>query len=272
MKQFFLSRKKAVVCTLALLVIGGITMSFLNSPLGYDTFTGDDFVYEGCSVDTLPDKESIKMKDFEKLQAELDRISGAVDAELKGIDFLKLQKDAIAQAMKEVDMDRVMKNVELSLKNIDLEQMMANVSKSLKDIDLNFKSAEIEKALTEAGKEIEKATLELKEVDKEAIKKELAKAKIEIEKSKLEIERIDMNKIMHEARAGINKAKDEMKLTKEMFTEMEKDGLINSTAGYTIEYKNKVLYIDGKKQDEKTTDKYRKYFRQDHFKMTIEKE
>lgn len=257
MKQFILRRKKAITSTLAILLIGGITMSFLNSPLGYDQFTGDDgFVYEGCSVDTLPDNESIKMKDFEKLQAELDKISGEVGAELKGIEFLKLQKDAIAQAMKEVEM----------------EKMMANVSGSLKNADLNFKSAEIEKALAEAGKEMEKAKLELKEVDKEAIKNELAQAKIEFEKSRLEIEKIDLGKIMYEARAGIDKAKDEMKLTKEMFTEMEKDGLVNSKTGFTIEYKNKELYIDGNKQNERTTDKYRKYFKQDNFKMTIEKE
>ncbi len=177
-----------------------------------------------------------------------------------------------SKALKAIDMEKMMKTVELSLKNIDLDKMMADVSTSLKNVDLNFKSADIEKALAEAGKEMEKAKLELKEVDKEAIKKELARAKIEIEKSKGEIEKIDMSKIMDEARAGIDKAKDELKLTKEMFTEMEKDGLIDSKAGFTVEYKNKELYIDGKKQDEKTTDKYRKYFKQDHFKMTIEKE
>lgn len=273
MKQFILKHKKAITGALAMLLIGGITMSFQDSPLGYSKFTGqDDFVYEGCCTDTMPDKEGITMKDFDKLQAQLDKTLGEVGAELKNLDFTKLQKDAMTQALKEVDMDKIMKNVELSLKNIDLDKMMADVSASLKNIDLNFKSAEIEKALAEAGKEIEKAKLELKEVDKEAIKKELAKAKKEIEKSKLEIDKIDMNKIMDEARAGIDKAKDELKHTKAMFTEMEKDGLINSKAGFIIEYKNKELYIDGKKQDEKITDKYRKYFKQDHFKMTIEKE
>ena len=273
MKQFILKQKKAITGTLAMLLFGGITMSFLDSPLGYNKFTGEDeFTYEGCYTDTLPEKEGMKMKDFDKLQAQLDKVLGEVDAELKGIDFTKIQKDAMETALKEVDMEKIMKNVELSLKNIDLDKMMADVSTSLKNADLNVKSAEIEKALAEARREIEKAKLELKEVDQEAIKKEMDKAKKEIEKSKLEIEKMDMNKIMDEARAGIDKAKDELKLTKAMFTEMEKDGLINSKAGFTIEYKNKELFIDGKKQDEKTTDKYRKYFKQDHFKMTIEKE
>jgi len=273
MKQFILNRKKAITGTIAMLLIGGITMSFSNIPLGYSEFTGEDeYVYSTCSIDTVPDKEGIKMKDFDKLQGELDMALGKVGAELKGIDFSKLQKDAAELALKEVDMEKIMKSVELALKSIDLDKTMADVSSSLKNLNLDYKNAEVEKALAEATKEIDKAKLELKEVDKEAIKKELANAKKEIEKSKLEIEKIDMNKIMDEARAGIDKAKEELKLTKEMFVEMEKDGLVNSKAGFTIEYKNKELYIDGKKQDAKTTDKYRKYFKEDHFKITIEKE
>ena len=114
--------------------------------------------------------------------------------------------------------------------------------------------------------------LEIKDIDQDAIKKELDKAKMEIEKARVEIDKIDMDKIMKEARESIDKAKEELRLTKEMFTEMEKDGLIDPKQGFTIEYKNKDLYIDGKKQSAKTTDKYRKYFKKDHFKMTIEKE
>jgi chromosome segregation ATPase len=273
MKQFILTRKKAITGFFAMLLISIISMSFLDLPLGYSELTGEDeFTYEGCSTDTLPEKEGITMKDFDKLQSELDKTLGKVGAELKGIDFEKLQKNAAELELKEIDMDKIMKSVELSLKSIDLEKTMAEVSSSLKDLKIDYKKEEVEKALAEATKEIDKAKLEIKEIDKETIKKELANAKKEIEKSKLEIEKIDMNKIMDEAREGVDKAKEELKLTKEMFTEMEKDGLINSKAGFTIEYKNKEFYIDGKKQDEKTTDKYRKYFKEDHFKIIINKE
>ncbi len=273
MKQFILKHKKAIAGTFAMLMIGFSTMSFPDSPLGYSKFTGEnDLVNEGGCTDTLPEKEGITMKDFDKLQSELDKALGKVDAELKGIDFEKIQKDAVELAMKNIDIEKIMKNVELSLKDIDLDKIMADVNSSLKNANIDYKKEDVEKALAEANKEIEKAKKEIKEIDKEAIKKEMAEAKKEIEKSKLEIEKIDMNKIMDEARAGIDKAKEELKLTKEMFTEMEKDGLVNSKAGFTIEYKNKELYIDGKKQDEKTTDKYRKYFKEDHFKITIEKE
>ena len=57
-----------------------------------------------------------------------------------------------------------------------------------------------------------------------------------------------------------------------MFNEMEADGLINTRDGFTIEYKDKDLFINGNKQPEKVTDKYRKYFKGDHFKITIDKE
>ncbi|MFZ1371514.1 MAG: hypothetical protein WAR78_14090 [Ferruginibacter sp.] len=275
MKHFILKNKEALTGTIAFLLIGAMTMSFQDSPFGYSKFLEKDAVKvsAGCA-DTIPDKEfmeSMKMKDFDKLQSELDRTLKQVDAELRKIDLSGIEKQ-IESSLKSVDMEKIMKDVELSLKSIDMDKMMAGVSSSLKDIDLKHNSAVIEKALAEAKKEIENAKLEIKDIDKAAMKKEMANAEKEIEKARAEIKKIDLDKIMDEARAGIDKAKAELKLTKEMFTEMEKDGLIKSKKGFSIEYKNKDLYIDGKKQPGKVTDKYRKYFKEDPYKITIEKE
>jgi len=104
------------------------------------------------------------------------------------------------------------------------------------------------------------------------ISKELEQAKIEIEKSKSEIKNIDMDKVMKEARDGIAEAKEELKQTKAMFNEMEKDGLISQKDGFSIEFKDKDLYINGKKQPENVADKYRKYTKDKNFKITIDKE
>ena len=82
----------------------------------------------------------------------------------------------------------------------------------------------------------------------------------------------DMSKIMKEVQEGIEKAKQELKQVKAMFNEMEKDGLINPKQGFSIAYKGKDLYINGTKQSEQVTDKYRKYFKEDHFEITIDKE
>ncbi len=275
MKQFILKNKKALTGTFAILLIGAVTMSFQDTPFSYHKFAAPEyFNLQECLKDTLPEndfKGSLKMKDFDKLQIELDRSLLKVNEEMKKIDLSKLQQE-IESSLKSVDMEKIMNNVELSLKSIDLEKMLADVSSSLKDSKLDLKTEEIEKAMQEVKKEIEKAKLEIKEVDRDAIKKELEKAKSEIDKSKLEIDKIDMTKIMKEAMEGIDEAKEELKLTKELFNEMEKDGLINAKKGFTLEYKDKQLYIDGEKQLEKTTAKYRKYFKNEHFKIKIDKE
>ncbi len=276
MKQFILKHKKAIAGTIAVLLIGGITMSFQDSPFSYTKFTVQEEpdMSPKCAQDTVPEKEnsgSLKMKDFDNLQNVLDKSLVDAVAEIKKIDFAKIQKD-IEASLKSVDMAKIMEDVNRSLKAVDMDKLMADVTSSLNDIDWGEKNEEIEKALIEAKKEIEKAKLEIRDIDRGKIEKELDKAKLEIEKSRTEIDKIDLTKIMSEAREGIDKAKEELKLTKEMFNEMEKDGLINSKEGFTIEYKNKDLYIDGKKQSEKTTGKYRKYFKQDHFKIRIDKE
>jgi hypothetical protein len=274
MKQFILKHKAALTGTIALLLVGGITMSFQDSPFSYNKYlVEENFDSPGGCSDTLPDKEfnsSMKMKDFDKLQSQLDGSLLEVTDQLKKIDLDKLRKE-IDESLKDVDMEKIKKDVELALKNIDMDRMMAGVKSSLKNLNKEYINADIEKALAEATKEIENAKLEIKDIDKEVLK-ELENARKEIEKGKLEIEKIDFDKIMVEARTGIDKAKEELKLIKEMFVEMEKDGLVDPKKGFTVEYKNKELYIDGKKQPEKTTDKYRKYFKNDHFKMIIEKE
>jgi hypothetical protein len=282
MKQFLLKHKKTVIGTAAVLLIGGITMSFQDSPFSYNRFTVQDTQLQQdppkkyCN-DTVPEKNyhgSMTMKEFDNLQNVLDKTLVDVMDQVKKIDLSKIQKDVEA-ALKSVDMEKIMRDVNLSLKNVDLDKIMADVNLSLKNIDWKDKDGEIEKAMKEVQKELEKVKLELKDIDKEAIQKEMEKAKLEIEKSKTELgklEKIDMDKIMKEAKEGIEEGKTELRLIKEMFNEMEKDGLIDPKKGFTIEYKDKDLYIDGKKQSEKTTDKYRKYIKDDHFKITIEKE
>lgn len=275
MKEFIFKNKKAITSAIAVLLIGGITMSFQDTPFSYNRFAvPENQEPKICCKDTVPEKGSdgsMTMKDFDNLQQVLDKSLLQTMEEMKKIDFPKIQKE-IEASLKTVDMEKILKDVQLSLKSIDLDKILADVKSSLSNIDWADKNEELEKALKEAKKEIEKAKLEIKDLDQEAIKKEMEKAKAEIEKSKGEMDRIDMDKIMNEARDGIDKAKEELNRTKEMFNEMEKDGLIDSKEGFTIEYKNKDLYIDGKKQTEKTTEKYRKYFKKDHFKIRIEKE
>jgi len=102
--------------------------------------------------------------------------------------------------------------------------------------------------------------------------KEKQKAELEIEKSKKDIKNIQVDEFMKTAKEGISKSIIELRLKKEMFTEMEKDGLIKPQEGFTIEYKDKNLFINGKKQNQATTDKYKKYIKGDSFKISIAKD
>ncbi len=268
------AQKKAITGIAAMLLVGAITMSFKDSPVPYGKFIVKEKVQsaKNCN-DTVPKKnrDAMKMEDFEKLQTELDETLLLVGEEMKKVDISKIKAE-IEKAIKEVDMDKIRNEVDLALKKIDMDKMLADVRSSLKNTDNDLMSETIEKVLGEAKMEIEKAKIEINKIDNEKLDQELAKAKKDMEKAKMEIEKIDMDKIMAEAKEGIDKAKAELRLTREMFNEMEKDGLIYSKKGFTIEYKNKTLYIDGKKQDEKTADKYRKYFQQEDFKITIDKD
>jgi len=205
-------------------------------------------------VDTVPDKFSnhtLSMKELDDLMITLE-----------------LDMSGLEKSLKEIDMDHISKQVELSLKEIDMEKIMADVQLSLSDIDWKEHEGEIKKALEEAKAEMQEAKLELKSINKDEIKKELEQAKKELEKTKIELKEIDMDKIRKEANEGIKEAKADLELTREMFKEMEKDGLVDSKKGFTVEFKNKELFINGVKQSSKITEKYRK-FKEGDFKMKI---
>jgi DNA-binding IscR family transcriptional regulator len=269
MKQFILKHKNAVIGITAALLIGGVTMSFQDSSFFNQNFNDQDVL-----TDSVPDKHTeghMKMKDFDKLDEQLDEVLDQLGTQLKNINFGEIEK-TVEASLKTVDMESIMKTVEISLKDIDVEKIVAEATASIKDINWEGKEGDIKQALKEAKEEMEKAKTEMKNINTDEIKKELENAKKEMEKAKLEFKNIDMDKIMREAKEGVNKGREELRQLKTMFNEMEKDGLINSKAGFTLEYKDKDLYIDSKKQPEQVTDKYRKYFKEDHFKITIDKE
>jgi hypothetical protein len=269
MKQFIVKHKNAVKGTAAALLIGIILMSFEETPLLFQPYN-----LQASFDDTLPEKtneSSMKMKDFDKLNQDLNKTLSETDEQIKKIDLDKIQDDVL-KSLKDIDLNKILKETERSIQKIDFDKILSDVKSSLKDLNYDDKNSEISLAMNEARKEIEKVKIEISKIDKVAIEKEIAKAKEELEKNKIELKKIDTDKFREEIRNGINKAKEELNQTKAMFTEMEKDGLIDSKQGFTIEYKDKELFINGTKQPENVADKYRKYFSKDHFKIKIDKE
>lgn len=268
MKQFMLKHKKAIGIATGFVLIAGISFSFIDSPLVTQVLN------EQQVQDTIPEKkkdDAMTMKEFDNLIKDLDKEMLQVSEEVKKIDVEAMLKN-VDVSLKEMDLAKLSKDIELSLKDVDVEKIMAEVQSSLKDINWEKENAEVTEALKEAKEEIAKAKVEIEKVDMEEVKKELANARAEMEKSKAEIAKIDVDKIMKEAKEGIDKAKEELSAIKTMFTEMEKDGLISSKEGFKIEYKNKDLYITGNKQKQSVTDKYRKYFKDEHFEIQIDKD
>ncbi len=260
MKQFIQKHKRSITGTSALLLVGLAALSFQDTPL---LQAQKQLMIPQEQADTLPPEKKMTMQEFDNLTANIDVELKRVTEELKKIDMGAIARQ-VEQSLKGVDLSSVMQTVASSLKAIDFDKLGKDITLSLKDVDCGKINVEIAQAMKEAKAEISK-------VNMEEVKKEMAEAGKELEKARLELKAIDMDKIMQEANEGIGKAKNELTQLRTMFTEMEKDGLINTKAGFTVEFKNKVLFINGIKQSQQITDKYQSYFKDDHFKISIDK-
>ncbi|MEP7107417.1 MAG: hypothetical protein ABI760_05530 [Ferruginibacter sp.] len=265
MNQFIKQNKKIIAGITACLFIGGLTMSFQNTPFGpldkIDTLTDIQ--------DTLPEKAKegeakMNMKDFDQLIRNMDKEMLKMNQEITKIDFDKINKE-IAASLNKVDFDKIKTGIDKAMKDIDFAKIEQGVKSALDGIDWTKINSDLKVSLQDAKKEIDK-------MDMTEVKREIEKARQEIERSRDEIKKINLDEIMTNANAGIVKAKEELLQTKEMFIEMEKDGLIDQKEGFTIEYKDKTLFINGKKQSESIRDKYIHYIKGDGFKISISKE
>ncbi len=265
--NFFRKNKHAILSTAALVLVGGIALSFQDSPFNY--LNPYNTQVQTDQSDTVPDKKccgdnKMTMKEFEKLPETIDMGMLKAGEALKNIDWASIEK-TVNEALKNVDMDKLKLQVENAMKEVDFAKISTDISNALKEVDMQKLNTELKTAMEEARKE-------LSEVKLDELKKEMENAKQEIEKSKDEIKKIDFEKIMKEAKDGIEKAKTQLKNYKLMFDEMEKDGLISKKAGFSVKYKNKELFINDKKQPDEVTKKYSHYFKEDQFNITIEKE
>jgi hypothetical protein len=248
----------------ACLLIGAISMSFQNlyGPLEkLDSLTG--------LQDSIPEKDQgndqeMSMKQYDQLLLKMDKEIIKMQQEIGKLNLDKMHKEIVA-SLGQVNFDKIQLDIDKALKEVDFKKIEKGVKTALKDIEWDKVNNEVKLSLQDAKKEIEK----IKMTD---IKKQMEAAKLELKKSKSEIEKINFEEIMKNANKEIVKAKEELKLTKAMFNEMEKEGLIDQKEVFSIEFKNKTLFINGKEQSEATLDKYQKYIKGDSFKIAISKE
>ena len=266
MYQITQKNKKIIVGIAVCLLIGGVTMSFQNTPFGpIDKLDSLTDIQDTIPLEKIKDAEAkMSMRDFDLLLQNIDNEMLKMQKEVNRIDFDKMQQQ-ITASLDKVDFGKIKIDIDKAMKEIDFAKIEQGVKTALREIDWDEVNDNVKISLQNAKKEIEK-------INMEAVKKEMEKVKLEIENSRNEIKNINIDEIMKNANAGISKAKDELRLTKQMFNEMEKDGLINQKEGFTIEYKDKTLIINGKKQSEAISHKYQQYIKGDSFKISISKD
>ena len=249
------------------ITIGCITMAFQDS-------SNVKTKKQHAITDTVPGKKNnfdFDKKDFDKSFEEMNKELENAANKIKDIDFEKLSQQ-IQESIKKIDLDKIKVEIENSMKKVDMDKIKADIRKSMKEIDYEKISADVQRAVKDATasintEEIRKELEQLKTLNLEEIKGEMNNAREEMEKNKDKIKQ------------DLEKAKEEMKNTKSKLSiiktitfEMGKDGLINPDGDYTIEYKDKVLKINGKQQSQEITDKYREYFNGEDFRIHKKKE
>lgn len=214
--------------------------------------------------------EKLSKEDWGKVQIDIDKAMNDIDMNkinqqvkdaLANVDLEKIQRDVNA-ALKGIDLGKIKMQVDESLRSIDCDKLRETINSSLNKVDMDAIKNEVEKAEDEVRKEFK---------DKDW-KKELDNIHLDLERTKDELkhEKLDMKDIMDKAGEGIANAKEELRGYQDMIYSMESEGLLSTKEDYVIKYRNGELSINGKKQSQEVTDKYKKYFKKE--KITIRKE
>ncbi len=244
MRNEIKSSKHLLVASLLFIAASAASWQTIDNKKKNDQATNNQSAIRDTSVpkERHHDKDEFGMTDLDNAIKELD-------IQLKDLDI----------KMKDLDI-KISGEIKDALAGVDFEKISRDVTKELKKIDFDKIKVELDQSLKEAQEQIKK-------VDMEKIKQQVEETKksFNSQNFKQHIEGAVKN-----AREGIEKAKKELKELKEFRDALEKDGLIDKTKGYTIEWKNGgELYINGNKQSKEVSDRYRKYYKKDGFKMKI---
>lgn len=262
MKQFIIKKAKLVTVIFFCLTVGILTMSFQDTPWVSQILDNQK------SVDTVPQRrDAMTMKEYDRLMEQLSDVT----LSLNNLHMDELNRNLDA-TLEKIDIDGILATVEKSLSEIDLDKVMNEVISSLKESDVKLSSKEMEEALKESRIEIDEAKQELKQINRDEIKKEIEDARRELAESRKELQDLNIDKIRQEAQMEVSESIKDLRSQREMFNRMESDGLINTKKGFEIDYDKKDLYINGKKQKDRVTRKYRGYFKGETYTIKIDAE
>lgn len=165
-------------------------------------------------------------------------------------------------------------DINIALKELD--RAIINLNNNIK-VEMPDIQREIKAALAEVNKidfdvinrEI-RASIE--KVDWKQIKAEINDALKEVKVDLDETDKKEINEAIGKAKLGIEKAKKNLTKLKEFTDSLEKDQLINKKKGYKIELKGADMYINGVKQPNEVSNKYRKYFKEKDYTISSDGE
>lgn len=228
--------------------------------------------------DVLDELNAIDMQEhMEKAQKQIAEAMKQLDGEK-----IRLQ---VEKSLQEVNLDKIKKDIEQSLSNLDEEKLKLQINEAMKELDAVKIQKEVQESLAKIDWDKIKAELEeVKKVDLDKIQIEMEKVREEMKElgPRLEIEmekvRAEMKELgpkleieMKKAKEEIEKAKVEIKEYKEFVDGLEKDGLLNKKEPYTIKHKDGELTVNGKKVTSAIYSKYRSFLEK-HKSFSIEKE
>ena len=210
-------------------------------------------------TDTIPKKKTDKkIRDLDEAIEELD------NADLK-VDMEKVTTQ-IQDAMKQIDMAKIQMEVDKAMKAVDMEKIKDEIEKATQEIDAAKIQQDMKESLDKIDwKKMEKDLEEVKKIDLSKLSEDMKKLDLQMKELGPKIE-----KEMEKAKVEIAKAKEEMKEYKGFVDGLDRDGLINKKQPYSIEHKNGVLIINGKKQPPSVYYKYRSFLEK-HKKFNIKK-
>jgi hypothetical protein len=217
---------------------------------------------QSFNTDTIPKKKELKIRDLDEALEDLD------DADINvKIDLGDLHKELAKigpEVEKAVAQARI--NVADAIKDIDVTAITKEVNAALKEIDCVEINREVKAAID--GVDWEKIKKEIDEI-KEL---KLDKIHVDMEKVNAELKKIqpELNEKLANVKVEIEKAKKEIKEYKEFVNGLNHDGLIDKKGEYTIKHKNGELIINGKVQPEEVYNKYRSFLEK-HKTLAIEK-
>jgi len=243
MKNVLKSNKHLVVAgLLGLLVIIAVSWQTDNKK-SKDTTTINDTRRDTTEPRQRDnDKDEFRMKELEEAMKQLDVQMQKLDLHMKDLD-LKISQQ-VQEALANVDMEKINKEVQENLKNVDFNKIKLEVDKSLRDAQEQMKNIDMDKM-----------KLQMQELQN----------KFNSDEFKKQIE-----DAMKGAKESIEKAKKDLQDLKDFTDQLQKDGLIDKKKGYSIEWKNGgELYINGKKQSKEISDKYKKYYKKNGWRIEM---